>query len=89
METYKRLFRSRTTKTLGGVCGGIGDYYNTDPVLIRVIWVLFTLLFGVGVAFYILLWFIIPLEPIKFPFGEPKVVKEEEKPTVEEVDVKS
>ncbi len=63
----KRLFRSRTNKMLGGVCGGLGDYFNIDPVLIRVIFVAGTFVTGIGLLAYILLWIIVPFEPIISP----------------------
>jgi phage shock protein C len=59
----KRLFRSRKDRILGGVCGGMGNYFNLDPVLVRVIWVVFLFAFGVGFLAYILSWIIIPEEP--------------------------
>lgn len=60
----KRLYRSRTERLLGGVCGGIGQYYDTDPNLIRILWVVLTLLsVGIGVIAYIVAWILIPEEP--------------------------
>ena len=59
----KRLYRSKTERLLGGVCGGIGQYYDTDPNLIRILWVVLTLLsVGIGVIAYIVAWIIIPEE---------------------------
>ncbi|MCL5736648.1 MAG: PspC domain-containing protein [Actinobacteria bacterium] len=58
----KRLQRSRTEKMIAGVCGGIAQYLEVDPTLIRVIWVLITLMAGVGVLLYLILWVIMPLE---------------------------
>lgn len=59
----KRLFRSRKDRILGGVCGGMGNYFNLDPVLVRVIWVVLLFAAGVGFLAYILSWIIIPEEP--------------------------
>lgn len=59
----KRLYRSRTERWLGGVCGGIGNYFNTDPTVIRVLFVLGALIIGSGLLIYLILWLIIPLEP--------------------------
>jgi phage shock protein C len=59
----KRLYRSRKDRILGGVCGGMGNYFNLDPVLIRVIWVVLLFAAGVGFLAYILSWIIIPEEP--------------------------
>ena len=60
----KRLFRSRRDKMLGGVCGGLGEYFEFDPVLIRVIFVAAMFISGVGFIAYILLWIIVPFEPV-------------------------
>jgi phage shock protein C len=62
-EERKRLFRSRSERWLAGVCGGIGDYFNIDVTVIRILFILFALVFGSGLLFYIILWIIIPLEP--------------------------
>ena len=57
----KRLFRSKNNRILGGVCGGIGEYSDIDPVVIRLVWVLFTLVsFGTGILLYLIAWIIIP-----------------------------
>jgi phage shock protein PspC (stress-responsive transcriptional regulator) len=60
----KRLYRSKNERLLGGVCGGIGQYYDTDPNLIRILWVVLTLLsVGIGLIAYLVAWIIIPEEP--------------------------
>jgi phage shock protein C len=57
----KRLFRSKNNRILGGVCGGIGEYSDIDPAVIRLVWVLFTLVsFGTGILLYLIAWIIIP-----------------------------
>jgi phage shock protein C len=58
----KKLYRSGKDKILGGVCGGMGEYLNVDPTIIRLLWVLFGLS-GIGVLFYFLAWLIIPRNP--------------------------
>lgn len=63
----KRLYRSKTDRVLGGVCGGIGEYFNTDPTLIRLLWVVFTLAGGAGLLAYIIAWIIIPEKPVEAP----------------------
>ncbi|HZX62409.1 MAG TPA: PspC domain-containing protein [Bacteroidales bacterium] len=60
----KRLFRSRKDRILGGVCGGLGNYLNVDPVLVRVVWAILFFAAGVGLLAYILAWIIIPEEVI-------------------------
>jgi phage shock protein PspC (stress-responsive transcriptional regulator) len=59
----KRLMRSSTDKKIAGVCGGLAEYFDLDPTIIRVIWVLALLLFGTGVLAYIILWIVLPLAP--------------------------
>jgi phage shock protein PspC (stress-responsive transcriptional regulator) len=56
----KRLYRIKENSVFGGVCGGLGIYFNIDPILIRLIFVLSVLLFGSGTLVYIVLWIIIP-----------------------------
>jgi len=56
----KRLYRSKKNKIIAGVCGGIGEFLNIDPTLIRLLWVFGTLLWGAGILTYILGWIIIP-----------------------------
>jgi phage shock protein C len=57
----KRLYRSTKDVMLGGVCAGIAEYYNMDPTIIRLLWVILTLLsLGVGILAYIIAWIIIP-----------------------------
>jgi phage shock protein C len=58
-----KLYRSKENRMLFGVCSGIGKYYNTDPTIIRIIWVIFSLMYGVGVLAYIVAALIIPEEP--------------------------
>ncbi len=60
----KRLCRSRTDKVLGGVCGGLGEYFNVDPTFIRIIAVLLVFAKGVGFLAYLIAWIIIPREPV-------------------------
>jgi phage shock protein PspC (stress-responsive transcriptional regulator) len=59
----RRLYRSRDEKMIGGVCGGLAEYFNVDPTLVRLIWVIITLVGGAGVLLYVVLWVIMPLSP--------------------------
>ena len=59
----KRLFRSKYDRVLGGVCTGLGKYFNIDPVLVRVVWVVSFFAAGVGFLAYLIAWIIIPEEP--------------------------
>jgi phage shock protein C len=56
----KQLFRSEKNKVIGGVCGGLGEYFDVDPVLVRVVAVLLALATGVAVVGYIVAWIIVP-----------------------------
>lgn len=62
----KKLYRSRTDRVLGGVCAGVGKYFDIDPVIIRLIWAASVLAAGTGFFLYIVAWIIIPEEPSKF-----------------------
>ena len=56
----KRLYRSTKDKILGGLCGGIANYFNIDPVIIRLIFVAVMFLGGWAVLAYIIGWIIVP-----------------------------
>lgn len=74
----KRLFRNKQNKIIGGVCGGLADYFNIDPVIIRILFVVTTIGWGVGLLLYLLLWIAVPekdLSPEEILFEEP--VKED------------
>lgn len=56
----KRLTRSKTNKVVAGVCGGLGEYFNIDPVILRILFVAMVLWGGSGVLLYIVMWLVIP-----------------------------
>ncbi len=56
----KKLYRNTENKMLAGVCSGIADYFNIDPTLVRLGWVLFSLLGGSGLLAYLIAAIIIP-----------------------------
>lgn len=57
----KKLYRSSTNKVFCGVCGGIGEYLDVDPTIVRLLWVLGTVFsMGLGVVAYIAACFIMP-----------------------------
>jgi phage shock protein PspC (stress-responsive transcriptional regulator) len=59
-----KLYRSKKNKIIAGICGGIGEYFKVDPTLIRLLWVLISVMgMGSGVVAYIIAWIIIPEEP--------------------------
>jgi len=55
-----KLTRSQTDKILGGVCAGLGDYLNIDPVFVRLFFIVLTVIDGIGFWIYILLWLLMP-----------------------------
>ena len=57
-----RLYRSRTDRFLGGVCGGIGKYLGFDPTIIRLIFLVLLFTQGFGFLIYIILWLLLPVE---------------------------
>jgi phage shock protein PspC (stress-responsive transcriptional regulator) len=63
MAQTRKLYRSRTDRKLAGVCGGLAQYLNADPTLIRVLFVVLALLGGPGLVIYLVLWIIVPEEP--------------------------
>ena len=59
----RRLYRSGKDRMLGGVCGGISEFLDLDPSLLRIAWVLFGLVYGTGILAYVIAWIIIPRNP--------------------------
>ncbi|MBR1516828.1 MAG: PspC domain-containing protein [Bacteroidales bacterium] len=59
-QPYKRLMRASHNKVIGGVCSGLGRYFNIDPVVVRVIFAIVFLLYGFGLIAYLIMWLIIP-----------------------------
>lgn len=64
MERKDRLYKSQQDKALFGVCGGIAEYFNVDSLVVRLLFVLFTLVYGAGLLFYLIAALVIPSEPI-------------------------
>ena len=61
-----RLYRSRTDRMLFGVAGGMADWFDLDPSLVRIVWALLILAGGVGLPLYIIAAIVIPEEPVGF-----------------------
>ena len=59
----KKLYRSRTDSMIAGVCGGLGKYFDIDATLIRLVFVVATILGGHGILAYLICLILIPLEP--------------------------
>ena len=64
VQEFGRLRRSRSDRWLGGVCGGLGNISGVASWIWRLVFMLFTLSFGVGLVLYILLWMFVPDEEI-------------------------
>lgn len=67
----KKLTRSKKDKIIAGVCGGLGEYFEVDPTIIRLVFVILTIWGGVGVIIYIIAFFVLPES------AEEKAVKNE------------
>jgi phage shock protein C len=62
--TVRRLYRSRTDRMIGGVCGGVAEYSNLDPTLVRVLFILLAFITGGATLLaYPILWIVVPEQP--------------------------
>ncbi len=59
----KRLLRSRQNRVIAGVCGGVGEYFNIDPTVVRLIFLLMVIFGGISAWIYLLALIIMPNEP--------------------------
>lgn len=62
MSDIKRLHTSDTDSMIGGVCGGLAEYFGVDSTLVRILFVIFAFAGGPGVLVYLVLWFVLPDE---------------------------
>ncbi len=62
-QITKRLYKSRRNRMVDGICGGIAEYFDIDPTIVRILWVLITLLGGSGFFLYIAAMIIMPVNP--------------------------
>ena len=76
----KRLTRSNHDKMLGGVAAGIANYFDLDPAIIRIAFILITLFGGSGIVAYLILWIVLPPEA-----GASKEPEQQMKENVEEI----
>ena len=65
----ERLYRSRTDRVLSGVAGGMADWLDVDPSVVRLVWVLLTVFGGAGLILYIVAAIVIPEEPFEMLAG--------------------
>lgn len=61
----RRLFRSRDNRSIAGVCGGLAEFFNVDPTAVRVATLLLILFGGLSIWIYVILWLLLPEEPVK------------------------
>jgi phage shock protein PspC (stress-responsive transcriptional regulator) len=59
----RRFYLSTTDKKLGGVCGGLAEYFGIDSLIVRIVFVILILGFGTGLLAYVLLWLLAPQHP--------------------------
>ncbi len=64
MVNMKKLYRSKENKIVGGVIGGLGEYFNIDPTILRLVWLLFAIVTAVipGIIAYIIALLIVPIK---------------------------
>jgi phage shock protein PspC (stress-responsive transcriptional regulator) len=67
----KRLMRSSRDKKIGGVCAGLADYFDLDPTIVRIVWLLAIFFAGTGLLVYLILWIALPLAPPVTVMGVP------------------
>jgi phage shock protein C len=67
--SYKNLYRSISNRRIAGVAGGIAEYFNVDPTLVRLLWLVAIFSGGVGVPAYIIAWIVIPEAPFSANVG--------------------
>lgn len=66
MAAAKRLYRSQKDRVIAGVCGGLAEYFNVDPVIIRIVAVILLLPGGLpGLIPYLILWIVVPVKPAR------------------------
>jgi len=63
----KKLYRSTSDKMLGGVAGGLAEYFDIDSTLVRVLFIVVVFLGGGGIIAYIILWIVVPQKPYEIP----------------------
>ena len=68
----KRLVRPRTDRKIAGVCAGFAEYFDLDVTLVRLAWLIVSLMTGVGLLAYPVAWIVMPEEPLRFavPAGQ-------------------
>ena len=60
----QKLYRTRDERMLAGVCGGLAQFFSIDPTIVRLIFVVLALMGGPGLLIYIIMWIVVPEEPL-------------------------
>lgn len=76
MPDGKKLYRSRDDRIILGVCGGLAKYFNIDPALVRVFFVILAFIDGMGILLYLVMAIVFPKEPGELEIDESKRIKE-------------
>jgi phage shock protein C len=76
MEERNRLYRSTTNRKIAGVCGGLADYFDTDPVLVRSIFAALAIAGGIGLVLYAVLWIAVPPRPRSATYRDTGLAEE-------------
>jgi len=85
--TKKKLYKSRKNKMIGGVCGGLAEYFNMDPTIVRIIAGILCLVKGIGILVYLIMCIVMPYDDEDFSEDDTENLKsanidpEEEKKT--------
>ena len=61
----KRLYRKTDSKKIAGVCLGLGEYFNVDPTLVRIVFLLVTFFWGFGIMVYLICWMAMPIKRVE------------------------
>jgi phage shock protein C len=60
----QKLYRTRDERMLAGVCGGLAQFFSIDPTIVRLIFVVLALMGSTGLLIYIIMWIVVPEEPL-------------------------
>lgn len=72
----KRLYKVEKDRKLFGVCGGVAEYLGMDPTIIRILWAILTLFYGIGLLIYIICAFVFPDKSAVVPESENETKEE-------------